>query len=174
MTHHVHLLLTPAEVGGVSRMMQAIGRRYVACFNARYRRTGTLWEGRFKSALVDSDRCLLTCYRYIELNPGRAGRVPGPREYPWPSRARNAYGRHDPRVTPHAAYLRLGSTDDERQRAYRQRIAEALDPQETADLRAHTQQQRVWGSDRLRAQIEALTQRATIIRPRGRPRSSEK
>ncbi|SDD46197.1 hypothetical protein [Aquimonas voraii] len=112
-------------------------------------------------------------YRYIELNPVRAGRVPGAREYPWSSHARNAYGSHDPGVTPHVAYLRLGSTDDERPRAYRQLIAEALDPQDTADLRAHTQQQRVWGSDRLRAQIEALTQRATTVRPRGRPRSPE-
>lgn len=111
MTHHVHLLVTPAEVGGVSRLMQAIGRRYVACFNARYRRTGTLWERRFNSALVDSDRYLLTCYRCIELNPVRAGRVPGPREYPWSRHARDAHGSHDPRITPHAAYLRLGSTD---------------------------------------------------------------
>jgi putative transposase len=83
--------------------MQAIGRRYVACFSARYRRTGTLWEGRFKSALVDSDRYPLTCNRYIELNPGRAGRVPGLHAYPWPSYARKAHGSHDPRVTPHAA-----------------------------------------------------------------------
>jgi putative transposase len=97
--------------------MQGIGRRYVACFNARYRRTGTLWEGPFKSALADSDRYLRTCYRCIELNPVRAGRVPGPREYPWSSHARNAHGSHDPRVTPDVAYLRLGSTDDERQRA---------------------------------------------------------
>ncbi len=92
-------------------------------------------------------------------------------EHPRSSHARNAHGSHDPRVTPHAAYLRLGSTDDERQGAYQQLIAEALDPQDTADLRAHTRPQRVWGSDRLRAQIEALTQRATTVRPRGRPRS---
>lgn len=105
--------------------------------------------------------------RYIELNPVRAGRVLGPREYLWSIHARNAHGSHDPPVTLHVAYLRLASTDDERQRAYQQRIPEALDPQETADLRAHTQQQRDWGSDRLRAEIEALTQRATTIRPRG-------
>lgn len=123
--------------------MQAIGRHYVVCFNARYRRTGTLWEGHFKSALVDSDRYLLTCYRYNELNPVRAGRVPGPRENRWSSHARNAHGSHDPRVTPHAAYLRLGSSDDERQCATQQRMAEALAPQQTADVRANTQQRRV-------------------------------
>lgn len=97
-----------------------------------------------------------------------------PREYPSSSHARNADGSHDPPVTLHIAYLRLGSTEDERRRADQQRIAEALDPRETADLRGHTQQQRVWGSDRLRAQIETLAQRATTVRPRGRPRSSEK
>jgi REP element-mobilizing transposase RayT len=83
MTNHVHLLTTPHEPGGVSRMMQAIGRRYVGGFNARYRRTGTLWEGRFKSALVDSEHYALACYRYIELNPVRAGIVTSPRDYRW-------------------------------------------------------------------------------------------
>ena len=84
-------------------MMQAIARRYVGSFNARYRRTGTLWEGRFKSALVDSERYALACYRSIELNLVRAGIVTSPREYRWSSHARNAYGTHEPRITPHAA-----------------------------------------------------------------------
>jgi putative transposase len=145
MSNHVHLLVTPAEVGGGSRMMQAIGRRYVACFNARYRRTGTLWEGRFKSALVYNDRYLLLLSPH-RLNPMRVGRVSGPHNDPWSSHARNAYGSHDPSVTPHVAYLRLGSTDDERQHTYQQLIAEALDPKETADLRTHNHQQRVLGA----------------------------
>ena len=98
MTNHVHLLTTPREPGGVSRMMQAIGRRYVGSFNARYRRTGTLWEGRFKSALVDSEHYVLACYRYIELNPVRAGIVTSPREYRWSSHARNAHGTHEQKV----------------------------------------------------------------------------
>ena len=174
MTHHVHLLVTPAEPGGVSRMMQAIGRRYVASFNARYRRTGTLWEGRFKSALVDSERYLLTCYRYIELNPVRAAMVAAPAEYRWSSHARNAEGAHDPRVTPHAMYLRLGTDQAERHEAYRRVFDAALAPEDTADLRVHTQQQKAWGSDRFRAQIEALTQRAAGVRPRGRPKSADK
>ncbi len=116
MTNPVHLLTTPREPGGVSRMMQAmmmqaIARRYVGSVNARYRRTGTLWEGRFKSALLESERYALACYRYIELNPVRAGIVTPPREYRWSSHARNAYGRHEPRITPHAAYLSLGADD---------------------------------------------------------------
>ena len=174
MTNHVHLLVTPSEPGAASRMMQAIGRRYVACFNARYRRTGTLWEGRFKSALVDSERYVLTCYRYIELNPVRAAMVATPDAYRWSSHARNAGGAHDPRISPHPAYLQLGADAAERQASFRRLFEAALASQDTADLRLHTQQQKAWGSDRFRQQVEALTQRAAGIRPRGRPRSGNK
>ena len=96
MTNHVHLLVTPQVPGASSRMMQAIGRRYVGCFNARYRRTGTLWEGRFKSALVDSERYALDCYRYIELNPVRAGMTSTAFDYRWSSHGHNACGIQDP------------------------------------------------------------------------------
>lgn len=173
MTNHVHLLVTPHEVGAASRMMQAIGRRYVGCFNARYRRTGTLWEGRFKSAPVDSANYLLTCYRYIELNPVRAGMVAKPADYRWSSHAYNALGTHEPRITPHPLYLGLGTNDIERQRAYSQLFKAELRSNDLDDLRAHTQQQKAWGSDRFRQQIEALTQRSAGIRPRGRPRSAD-
>ena len=93
MTNHVHLLATPAEAGAMSRMMQAVGRRYVGSFNARYRRTGTLWEGRFKAALVGPSAYALACYRYIELNPVRASMVADPADYPWTSYQANALGR---------------------------------------------------------------------------------
>jgi putative transposase len=172
MTNHVHLLTTPREPDGVSRMMQAIGRRYVGSFNARYRRTGTLWEGRFKSALVDSERYALACYRYIELNPVRAGIVTCPREYRWSSHARNAYGTHEPRITPHATYLSLGADDVTRLDAYR-RLFASVDTDSIDALRLHTQQQKPWGSERFRQQIEALAQRSVQVRPRGRPRSNE-
>lgn len=99
--------------------MQAIGRRYVGCFNARYRRTGTLWEGRFKAALVDSDRYLLTCYRYIELNPVRAGMVLHPGDYRWSSHHSNGRGADEARITPHPCYLALGASPLERQATYR-------------------------------------------------------
>ena len=174
MTNHVHLLATSFEAGGTSRMMQAIGRRYVSSFNARHRRTGTLWEGRFKSALVDSDRYLLTCYRYIELNPVRARMVPHPRDYRWSSHLANAEGAHDPCIFPHAAYLTLGKTGEERMAAYRTLFDTAVDEGQIEELRIHTQQQKAWGSDRFRQQIEALTNRAVIVRPRGRPRIPEK
>lgn len=169
MTNHVHLLVTPNEAGAVSRMMQAIGRRYVGCFNARYRRTGTLWEGRFKAALVDSDRYLLTCYRYIELNPVRAGMVVQPLDYRWSSHHCNARGTDEARITAHQCYVGLGSSPIERQETYRALFDHAVLSEDTEALRAHTNQQRALGSERFRAQVEALTQRAASLRPRGRP-----
>ena len=101
MTNHVHLLVTPEETEGPSRMMQAIGRRYVRYVNQTYRRTGTLWEGRFKSALIDADAYLLACSRYIELNQLRARMVQHPREYPWSSYRHNAHGATDVLFSEH-------------------------------------------------------------------------
>lgn len=98
MTNHVHLLVTPVEKGAVSRMMQTLGRNYVTHVNARYRRTGTLWEGRYKSCLVDSEDYVLACYRYIELNPVRAGMVETPSEYQWSSHRCNASDEPNPLV----------------------------------------------------------------------------
>ena len=174
MTNHVHLLVTPAEAGAVSKMMQAIGRRYVGCFNARYRRTGTLWEGRFKAALVDSDRYLLTCYRYIELNPVRAGMVVTPLDYRWSSHRGNAGGSEEARITPHPCYLALGASPADRQETYHALFEHSVSPADTEALRSHTSQQRALGSERFRAQVEALTQRAASVRPRGRPRAADK
>ena len=172
MTNHVHLLVTPYAAGAVSKMMQAIGRRYVGCFNARYRRTGTLWEGRFKAALVDSDRYLLTCYRYIELNPVRAGMVAHPADYRWSSHHSNGRGTDEARITPHLCYLALGPSPLERQATYRALFDHSVTYEDTAALRVHTQQQRALGSERFRAQVESLTMRAARVRPRGRPPSS--
>ena len=169
MTNHVHLLVTPPTTGAISRMMQAVGRRYVGSFNARYRRTGTLWEGRFKAALADTDRYLLTCYRYIELNPIRAHMTNSPDAYPWSSYGRNGLGNHDPLITSHEQYTLLGSTSPERQAAYRGLVSELLEDSQLEDLRLHTQQQRAWGNKRFQQQIEALTQRSVVVRPRGRP-----
>jgi putative transposase len=171
MTNHVHLLVTPAACGGVARMMHAIGRRYVGGFNARYRRTGTLWEGRFKAALVDNDRYVLACYRYIELNPVRAGMSERPADYRWSRHACNAIADNDPAVTPHADYLRLGNDTRSRLAAYRE-LFEGDDRTNMDQLRQHTRQKNIWGSVRFRREIEALTQQATQVRPRGRPLSS--
>ena len=173
MTNHVHLLVTPAEPGGASRLMQATGRRYVASFNARHRRTGTLW-GRFKSALVDTEHYALACYRYIELNPVRAGMVADPLHYRWSSIHHNADGATEPRLQAHPAYLQLGASDEARRAAYRQLIESGLSTDDREGLALHTRQQKPWGSDRFKRQIEALLQRSVQVRPRGRPKTSKK
>jgi putative transposase len=169
MTNHVHLPATPAATGGISCMMQAVGSRYVGSFNSRYRRTGTLWEGRFKAALVDTDSYLLTCYRYIELNPVRAHMTNDPADYPWSSYHHNAFGQYSPLIAPHEQYTALGTTPDTRQAAYRALIDEKLEEKQLADLRQHTRQQRAWGSERIKEQIEALTRRSVSVSPRGYP-----
>lgn len=174
MTNHVHLLVTPRAPRGASLMMQAIGRRYVGAFNARYRRTGTLWEGRFKSALVDSDTYLLTCYRYIELNPVRAGMVQRPGDYRWSSYRCNALGHAEPGITPHPRYLELGADPHIRLHAYQALFKHALDHADVDALRVHTRQNKAFGNDRFRARIEALSGRSMEIRPRGRPSSARK
>jgi len=119
MTNHVHLLVTPSNEQGISRMMQAQGRKYVQYFNFTYGRTGTLWEGRYKSTLVDADNYLLTVSRYIELNPVRANMVQHPSEYPWSSYRGNALGKPIQLLTPHSIYRQLGKIDKQRQSAYR-------------------------------------------------------
>jgi putative transposase len=169
MTNHVHLLLTPAAAGAAARTMQSLGRRYVGYFNATYRRSGTLWEGRYKSCLVDSERYLLTCYRYIELNPVRAAMVVAPEDYAWSSYRANAEGKNDRTVYPHDEYARLGATADERCAAYRALINEAIGEDRMMEIRAYVQQQRALGTSRFQGAIEAELQRVATVRPRGWP-----
>lgn len=120
MTNHTHLLATPTTNNGISKLMQALGRRYVRYFNRRHDRTGTLWEGRFRSNLVQTTNYLLTCYRYIEMNPVRAHMVDDPSQYPWSSYRCNALGKDSALCTPHAEYLILGRSKAERLRLYRE------------------------------------------------------
>ena len=120
MTNHVHLLITPHTEQGIGKVMQMVGRYYVQYFNHTYQRTGTLWEGRYKATLVDSERYLLTCYRYIELNPVRAEDMADhPADYKWSSYRFNALGQADDLIAPHHEYRRLGKGEAERQAAYR-------------------------------------------------------
>ena len=104
MTNHVHLVVTPKTEAGVSALMQHLGRRYVRYFNDRHERTGTLWEGRFRAALIRSDAYLMNCMRYVELNPVRAGMVAHPREYRWSSYRANAGEKSDDLITTPAVY----------------------------------------------------------------------
>lgn len=128
MTNHVHLLMTPAEVGGCTALIRDLGQRYVQYFNGRHERSGTLWEGRFRSCLVESARYVLACYRYIERNPMRAGIVDHPSGYLWSSYAVNSGMRSDPWVRPHAAFEELASASEERYAAYRRLSDEHPDP----------------------------------------------
>ena len=108
MTNHVHLLVTPEAVDSAALMMKYLGQRYVQYINRTYRRSGTLWEGRFKSCLAQDETYVLTCHRYIELNPVRASMVDHHRDYVWSSYLANAEGQHNPLLTPHPEYQRLG------------------------------------------------------------------
>jgi putative transposase len=169
MDNHVHLLLTPPAVGATAQLMQKLGRQYVGQFNARHRRTGTLWEGRYKACLVDSETYVLRCYRYIDLNPVRARITDDPMRFPWSSAAAHGGYRVDSLLTPHPAYTALGETDSERGVAYRAIIRQAITDDELLAIRIHLQQQRALGRDAFKAMVEAKTQRFAGVRPAHRP-----
>jgi putative transposase len=169
MTNHFHLLLTSELSNGPSLLMKFLGQRYVQYVNRTYRRTGSLWEGRFRSGLVQTDRYLLACYRYVEMNPVRANMVRHPIEYRWSSFAVNAEGKSSSWITPHGEYLALGLEAQTRRAAYRGLFDSELDQQVLQDIRVSTHGGYVIGNSRFREDIEkALAVRATP-RPAGRP-----
>lgn len=169
MTNHVHLLVTPNKADALSRFMQHVGRRYVQYFNFAYQRTGTLWEGRYKASLVEVETYLLSCYRYIELNPVRAAMVMHPSDYRWSSYHGNALGELNSVLVPHELYLALGSSPSDRQRTYEALFRTHLDSQLLEAIRESLNQEIALGNDRFREQIEqALSRRARPSR-RGRP-----
>ncbi len=168
MTNHVHLLLTPSSEDGPSRVMQSVGRRYVRYVNTAYRRTGTLWEGRFKSAIVDSERYLLVCSHYIEMNPIRAGMVSAPQQYRWTSYRGNAQGQADSLLSPHDVYQRLGQDLASCREGYRQLFERQLDVVTLGQIRLATETGAVIGNDRFRDEIElALNRRVRPYRHGG-------
>jgi putative transposase len=157
MTNHVHLLVTPNDANALARIMQALGRRYVQFFNHKYSRTGTLWEGRYKSTLVQSEQYLLTVYRYIELNPVRARMVSHASEYPWSSYRFNAVGLNIQLITPHLEYLKLGNTAEKRQQAYRGLFRGRMAEKDIVEIQDCTNKAWVLGSDHFKRQIETKT-----------------
>lgn len=171
MDNHVHLLATPEDSGAVSLMMQMLGRSYVGLFNTRHGRTGTLWEGRYKSCLVDSVSYVLACYRYIELNPVRARMVESPDQFPWSSHGFNTLGRSDALLVPHPCYLELGSTVEMRAEAYRAIVGEVLEQATIDEIRLYLQQQRALGRNAFQSMVEAKTQRFAGVRAAHRPRN---
>ena len=172
MTNHVHLLLTPAKAGSASLMMKHLGQRYVQYINRQYRRSGTLWEGRYRSCLMQSEGYVLACMRYIELNPVRAGMVRHPREYRWSSYAANAEGERDALLSAHEQYLLLAREDKARREAYRELFKAHLDEEQIEQIRQATNGNYALGSARFQAQIaKALGQR--VVRGKaGRPVAS--
>lgn len=170
MTNHVHLLLTPPSGEAVSRFIMALGRRYVQYINKTYRRTGTLWDSRYKSSLIQADAYLLTCQRYIELNPVRAGMVDEPAHYRWSSYRSNALGQADPLLTPHTLYLLLSAKQDQREASYRALFANEIDVAQITDIRMALQQSQPLGNSRFADAIERVTGERREVRPRGRPR----
>lgn len=174
MTNHVHLLVTPAQPDSIPRLMQSVGRRYVQYINYSYKRSGTLWEGRYKASLVQSEAYLLTCMRYIELNPVRAAMVNRPESYKWSSYRANAQGLEDSLLTPHAEYEALGPTSETRQTAYCALFSAHLEPETLAEVRAAINGELVTGTGRFKAEIETMLGRRSGPGRRGRPRKQVK
>ena len=171
MTNHVHLLLTPQDLHGPSRLMQNLGMRYVAYVNRVQARRGTLWEGRFRASPVETESYLNCLYRYIELNPVRAGMVKDPVDYPWSSFRHNALGISDEVVTAHPDYLQLGETPESRHKAYRKRFDSSIEPDTLEVIRHAAVGGLPIGSDRFNAAIERASGMA-LRRPMGRPRQA--
>lgn len=170
MTNHIHMLLTPEATDGPSLMMKNLGQCYVQYINRSYRRTGTLWEGRFKSCLAQDEQYALMCYRYIELNPVRAGMAKSPQEYPWSSYAVNGGGNVSNLITPHHSYVSLGNDKSERQERYRQFLGECIEDRVLEEIRSATNGNFALGDDRFRAELEQVLKRRVSPGQSGRPR----
>ena len=170
MKNHVHILVSPDSKEGISRMMQYVGRRYVPYFNHAYGRSGTLWEGRYKASLIESDGYLLACMRYIELNPVRAKLVKSPADYRWSSFMANAYGRNNPLVEPHGVYLSLGADDKARRKAYREMFRAQLPDAELGAIRAAWQTGTPLGGERFHKSLERTLRIPVGYAKRGRPK----
>lgn len=173
MTNHVHLLCTASDAKGISLMMQSLGRRYVRYFNWQYRRSGTLWEGRFKSCLVQEVHYILAVYRYIEMNPVRAGMVASPSDYHWSSFASNALGKISALCHPHPSYLALAANEKERQQAYRDLFQSEVSEATLLDIRSAIKSGMALGNERFKQEVEALTGRRQQKIKVGRPRKEQ-
>ncbi|MGZ8274111.1 MAG: transposase [Burkholderiaceae bacterium] len=172
MPNHVHLLVTPQAAGDVGRVVQALGRRYVRWFNDRHSRTGALFEGRYRSTVVEAERYLLACMRYVELNPVRAGFAAQPGEFVWSSHRHHVGRAVDPLITDHPVYWALGNTPFERQAAYLHLFEQSPSEAELAAIRRSTHGGWLLGS------VETVLRLAPGRRPlaskAGRPRLPSK
>jgi putative transposase len=170
MTNHVHILASSNLEFGISEMMQSLGRRYVRYVNQQYQRTGTLWEGRYKSCLVQDEQYLLICYRYIELNPVRAMMVKMPGNYQWSSDHYNADGEENAIITPHGLYLELGETKDHRCENYRELFCNHINDKFLKKIRDAVNLEWLLGSERFKDKMEQVLQRRVRPAKPGRPK----
>ena len=170
MTNHVHLLVSADRAESPGQLMKALGQRYVQYFNRTYRRSGSLWEGRYRSCLTQAEDYLLTCQRYIELNPVRAGMVEHPADYRWSSYRANAQGEENALVTPHEMYLGLGTTEASRLTAYRELFRYELEPGLVDQIRQASNGNFALGSARFAEEIAAALGRRVTRGKSGRPR----
>jgi len=170
MTNHVHVLLTPATADGPSNLMKHLGQRYVQSFNRAHERTGPLWEGRFRSHLVDDGAYLFRCHRYIELNPVRAGMVSQPWEFPWSSYRHNAGLDSSILITAHRRYTELGPTHADRTARYRSYFESPPTESELAEIRHAINSGSAFGSSQFLSDLELRLGRRARARSRGRPR----
>lgn len=173
MTNHVHLLVTPEGEESLSYMMRYLGSRYVQYVNHVYQRSGTLWEGRYKSSLIDSEGYLLTCMRYIELNPVRAAMVGNAGDYRWSSYKAHALGLVDELIRDHSCYLALGVTDEARRSAYQALFRHQMDETTLSAIRGAVNSGTALGSEHFKDEIEAALARSIRHRAPGRPRKAE-
>lgn len=172
MANHVHLLMTPDQNGGISKVMQSVGGRYAQYVNSTYRRTGTVWGGRYRSTIIDPDEYLLRCMCYIEVNPVRAGVASHPRDYRWSSYGCNAEGHKSLFVSPHPVYLRLGEDSRARCEKYQALFQLPIDARTVADIRDCTNKGWVLGNSEFRSKLEAILNRRVRPLPRGGDRRS--
>jgi putative transposase len=169
MSNHFHLLATPETEDGIPHMMQAVGRRYVRYFNDRQQRTGTLWEGRYRSTLIQAQRYLLACMVYIDLNPVRAGMVDSADRYPWSSHAHYVSGRTDRLITPHPIWWELGNTPFAREAAYRELVQAGLASTQERALTESTLRGWALGEADYVADLQRRTERRVSKAKAGRP-----
>jgi len=169
MDNHVHLLATPETADGLPKMMQAVGRSYVRYFNDRQGRTGTLWEGRYRCTLIESDRYLLACMVYIDLNPVRAGMVAQAREHPWSSHRHYIGQSTDKLITPHPLVWALGNTPFAREAAYADLVHAGVAADQQAALTDATLGGWALGGPTFVADLQKQTARRTSQMRAGRP-----
>jgi putative transposase len=169
MTNHVHLLVTSLHKEGCARLMKHLGQLHTQYVNRNYGRSGTLWEGRFRSCVVQAEDYLLACYRYIESNPVRAGVSTHPSDYAWSSYRANAEGAPDALVTPHAEFQRLGRTDAERRHAYRALFDLDSEGKRVEEIRAATNGNFALGNEAFTREVSLMLGRRAARANPGRP-----